>query len=88
MPGCGTDHAAAVTCRHCSVASSRNWRSGHCQTKTALCQKPYKLAASGRQLTPLGQGGSAVLLEDIATVEVAVVVEVVVDRGVDGCEFL
>jgi len=60
----------------------------HYQTKTALCQKPYKLAVSGRKLTPLGQGGSSVLLEDIATVEVAVVVEVVVDRGVGGGEFL
>jgi hypothetical protein len=37
---------------------------------------------------PFGQGGSAVLLEDIATVEVAVVVEVVVDWGVGGSEFL
>jgi len=37
---------------------------------------------SGRQLTPLGQGGRTVLFEDVATVEVAVVVEVIVDRGV------
>ncbi len=34
---------------------------------------------SRRELTPLGQGGSAVLFEDVARVEVAVVVEVVVD---------
>ena len=34
---------------------------------------------SGRQLTPLGQGGRTVLFEDIAVVEVTVVVEVVVD---------
>ena len=34
---------------------------------------------SRRKLTPLGQGGRAVLLEDVARVEVAVVVEVVVD---------
>ena len=34
---------------------------------------------SRRELTPLGQGGRAVLFEDIAAVEVAVVVEVVVD---------
>ncbi len=31
------------------------------------------------ELPPLGQGGRAVLFEDIAGVEVAVVVEVVVD---------
>ncbi len=34
---------------------------------------------SGRQLTPLGQGGGTVLSEDVAAVEVAVVVEVIVD---------
>ena len=39
-------------------------------------------------LTPLGYGGNAVLLEDVATVEVTVVVEVVVDRGVRGGKFL
>jgi DNA-binding transcriptional MerR regulator len=31
------------------------------------------------QLTPLGQGGKTVLFEDVAAVEVTVVVEVVVD---------
>ncbi len=31
------------------------------------------------ELTPLGQSGSVVLLEDVAAVEVAVLVEVVVD---------
>ncbi len=31
------------------------------------------------ELTPLGQGGSTVLFEDVAAVKVAVLVEVVVD---------
>ena len=35
-----------------------------------------------------GVRGSAVLLEDIAAVQVAVLVEVVVDRGMGGGEFL
>jgi hypothetical protein len=39
-------------------------------------------------LTPLGQGSGAGLLEDVAAVEVTVVVEVVVDRGVNGGELL
>ena len=39
-------------------------------------------------MTPLGQGGGSVLFESIAAVEMAVVVEMVVDRGVDGGEFL
>ena len=37
------------------------------------------LRRSGQQLTPLGQGGRAVLFEDVAAVEVTVVLEVVVD---------
>jgi hypothetical protein len=39
-------------------------------------------------LTPLGQRGEAVLLKDVASAEVAIVVKVIVDRGVDGGEFL
>jgi hypothetical protein len=39
-------------------------------------------------LTPFRECGSAVLFEDVATVEVAVVVEVVVDRGVGGGKLL
>ena len=40
------------------------------------------------ELTPFGERGSVVLLEDIAAVEVAVLVEVVVDRGMGCGEFL
>ena len=43
---------------------------------------------SGRQLTPLGQGGRTVLLEDIAAVEVTVLVEVIVDRSMGGGKLL
>jgi len=43
---------------------------------------------SGGQLTPFGQCGSAVLLEDIAAIEVAVQIEVIMDRGVGGSKFL
>ncbi len=43
---------------------------------------------SSRKLTPLGQGDGAFLLEDFAAVEVAVLIEMIVDRGVDGGEFL
>ena len=38
---------------------------------------------SGRKLAPLGQGSGAVLLEDVAAVEVAILVEVVVKRGME-----
>jgi hypothetical protein len=37
---------------------------------------------------PLGQGEGAVLLEDISAVEVAVLIEVVVYRGVNGSKLL
>ena len=61
---------------------------GQCQTNANQTAKCAKRIASGRQLTPLGQGGRTVLFEDLAAVEVTVVVEVVVDRGVGGCKFL
>ena len=40
------------------------------------------------ELTPFRECGSAVLFEDVAAVEVAVAVEVVVDRGVGGGKLL
>ncbi len=40
------------------------------------------------ELTPFSERGRAVLLEDIAAIEVTVVVEMIVDRGVDGGELL
>ena len=40
------------------------------------------------KLTPLGQGSDSVLFENMAAVEMALVVEVVIDRGMDGGEFL
>jgi hypothetical protein len=39
---------------------------GHCQTNLNGPAKVAGLKRSGRQLTPLGQGGSAVLFEGIA----------------------
>jgi hypothetical protein len=39
-------------------------------------------------LTPLGQGSGVVLLENIAAVEAAILIEVIVDRGVNGGELL
>ena len=40
------------------------------------------------ELTPFSERGNPVLLEDIAAVEVAILVEVVVDRGVNGGKLL
>ncbi len=52
---------------------------GHCQTNLSGPTKGAGLRRSGRQLTPLGQSGRTVLFEDVAAVEVTVVVEMVVD---------
>ena len=40
------------------------------------------------QLAPFGQGGGASLFEGFTAVQVAVNIEMVVDRGMDGGEFL
>ncbi len=53
---------------------------GHCQTNLNGPAKGAGLRRSGRQLTPLSERGSTVLFEDVAAVEVAVVVEVVASR--------
>ena len=53
--------------------------SWHCQTNLSGPAKGAGLRCSGCELTPLGQGGRTVLFEDVAAVEVTVVVEVVVD---------
>ena len=55
--------------------------------RTGLQKRP-KPERSGRQLTPLGRSDRAFLFEDVAAVEVTVLVEVIVERGVNGGEFL
>jgi hypothetical protein len=60
----------------------------HCQTNL---NRPAKGAAprrSSRQLPPLGQGGGTVLSEDVAAIEVTVLIEMIMDRGVDGGKLL
>ena len=47
-------------------------------TKHELADRRSSRCSRG-ELTPLGQGGRTVLFEDVAAVEVAVVVEVIVD---------
>ena len=61
---------------------------GHCQTKANRYPKVVMHPPSDRKLAPLGQGGGAVLPEDVAAVEMAVLVEVVVKRGMDGSKLL
>ena len=60
----------------------------HCQTNLSGPAKGTGLKRSGRQLTPFSERGRTVLFEDVAGVDVAVVVEVVVDRGMGGGKLL
>jgi hypothetical protein len=60
----------------------------HCQTNLNRPAKGASPRLSGRQLTPLGQGGGTVLSEDVAVIEVTVLIEMIMDRGVDGGKLL
>ena len=46
------------------------------------------MASLGCQLTPLVQARLAVLFEDLSAIEMSVEIEMIVDRGMDGSEFL
>ena len=59
-----------------------------CQSNANRSPNLPAMLASCRELTPLGQRGGAVLLECLAAIEMTVVVEMVVDRGMGGSEFL
>jgi hypothetical protein len=71
------EHSGSVTVTN----DTGEWKvsPGHCQTNLSGPAKGAGLRRSGRQLTPLGEGGRTVLFEDVAAVEMAAEVEVVVD---------
>ena len=52
---------------------------GRCQRKANQSAQPRNRYISGRKFTPLGKGGGAIEFEVFAVVEVAFLVEVVVD---------
>jgi hypothetical protein len=65
------------------------WSRPHHQTNANQFQFAPMRRISGRtELTPLVQSGGAVDLKIAPAVEVAFLVEVIVDGGVNGCEFL
>ena len=78
FPGIGPDTLAKFHER-AKLISAGDQAKRHCQTNLSGPTKGADLKRSGCKLTPLGQGGRTVLFEDVAAVEVAVVVEVVVD---------
>ena len=75
MPDCSipTKHWKIVRSRHGSASV------GHCQTNLNGLAKGAGLRRSGRQLTPLGQSGGTVLFEDVAAIEVTVLIEMIMD---------
>ena len=62
---------------------------GRCCQFNAIRSQKYRIPVlSGCQLTPLSQGYRAILLKNFAAIEVAVLVEMIVDRGVNGSKLL
>jgi len=56
--------------------------------RTGLCKRKYDCPLCRAKLAPLSESGGAVLLEIGPAVEMTFLVEIVVDRGVDGDELL
>ena len=50
-----------------------------CQSKANRYRRAVILRPSGRELPPLSQGSGAILLEDVAAVDVAVLIEMIMD---------
>jgi hypothetical protein len=82
----GEDQDRQLDGGHALAASNSEPRC--CQSNANQSPNFRMTRASRRQLTPFGQSRRSVLFEDIASVEVGVVIEVVVSRRVDGGEFL
>ncbi len=59
-----------------------------CQSNANQSPNLAMMVSSGRQLTPFGQCGGAGFLECVAAIQVAVMVEMVVDRSMGRSEFL
>jgi hypothetical protein len=81
-------YSVRPTIEYSPAGAINGWRwkalSDHnCETSKCSWQRN-----SGHQFAPLGQGGSAVLLEDVAAIEVTVLIEMIMDRGMGGGEFL
>ena len=83
-PGMSGESRVTAVCRE---GDGSGWRC--CQTNANRSQLADGDEISGHaQPTPLGKSGGAVSLKVVSAVEVAFLVEVVMDGGVDGSEFL
>ena len=69
------------------VLNALDWHtSRHCQTNLYRPAKGDGLRDSSRQLTPLRHCGGTIMFEDISAIEVAVMIEIIVYRGVSRSE--
>ena len=66
------------------IAATTLSRSAEAEPARRRCQTKSSRSPNSGKLAPVGQRDNAVQFEDIAAVEVAVLVEVVVDRGMGG----
>jgi len=77
-----THTMAVFFCRFChKIKKLRLNPQGRCQSKLTQSPKREKSGISGRKLAPFRECDSAVLLEDFAGLKVAILVEMVVHRG-------
>ncbi len=89
LPGrAGSDPGPATSVVCTSIMRPFRSAPGHCQTNLNRPAKGAGLRRSDRKPTPLGQRGGTVLFEDIAAIEVTVMIEMIMDRGVDGGKLL
>ncbi len=75
-------------CPSVSTAEQKGTTWRYCQSNANQSPNSLMMRALCCQLTSFGQCSRAVLLEDVAAIEVTVEIEMVVDRGVNGGEFL
>jgi len=82
LPHIGWDEAEYMY--ELPVEDPRRWR----QANANQSPQCVAISLSGRQLAPFGQSSGAVLLENIAAVELTVLIEMVVNRSMSGRKLL
>ena len=80
VTGCSTGFGRALTQRILAGTVRQTQKVSECP--------PPRPSSGCAKLTPLQERGGATVLECLSAGEVAVLIEVVVDRAVEGCEFL
>jgi hypothetical protein len=85
---CSDYRLVQLALQRLQLRANRGTKKRRYQTKSNQSPKFLTAGPLGCQLTPLSRCRGAVLLEGVAAVEVAILIEVIVDRGVNGGELL